>query len=74
MGQKETSTVSREDPMGAKGGRRKEEKSAVLTITSEPSEADLRPSEEARDEIEQLLDWERESKQRDWVVGRPCNK
>lgn len=53
-------------------GRDKKREKAVPTIVSEPSESDLRPSEEAKEEIRHLIEWEEESKQRDWVVGRPC--
>ena len=51
---------------------RKEEKRRVaLVIVAEPSPDELRPSEEAKEELQRLLTWENRSKKRDWVVGRP---
>jgi hypothetical protein len=47
-------------------------KKAAPRIIAAPSEEDLRPSDEAKEEIQRLLDWEERSKQRDWVVGHPC--
>lgn len=36
-----------------------------------PSLKDLRPTDESRQELQRLLNWEKRSEQRDWVVGRP---
>ncbi len=54
------------------GKRRAGRKGAVPKIIAEPSDEELRPSEEERQEVEHLLGWEKRSKERDWVVGRPC--
>ena len=40
-------------------------------IIAQPSADDLRPSEEAQEEQRALLTWEKRSKEKDWVVGRP---
>ena len=38
------------------------------------SEEELRPTEEARQELQRLLTWEKRSEKRDWVVGQPFIK
>ena len=40
-------------------------------IVSQPSAEDLRPTPEQITEQKRLLDWERRSKEVDWVVGEP---
>jgi len=50
------------------GGMNKSQATRVIT---EPSARELRPTAEAREELQRLLSWEKRSEKRDWVVGRP---
>lgn len=56
---------------GAKSRGRRDNRDKNLVILAEPSQEELRPSEEARKEMQRLLNWEKRSEKRDWIVGRP---
>lgn len=56
---------------GAQSRGRRDNRAKHLVIISEPSQEELRPSEEARKEMQRLISWEKRSEKRDWIVGRP---
>jgi hypothetical protein len=43
----------------------------VAVILTCPSARDLRPTTEVRQQLQRRLNWEKQSAERDWVVGRP---
>ena len=57
---------------GAKDKAKNENKGAHIKITREPEE--LRPTDNTRVELRQLLKWERRSEERDWVIGCPFRR
>lgn len=40
-------------------------------IIAQPTEEDLRPTEQEKRQMQELWDWEEQSKKTDWVLGEP---
>lgn len=56
---------------GVKKAGNADKRRGTTKIIAEASVEELRPTEEARQELQRLLAWEERSEKRDWVVGRP---
>lgn len=48
-------------------------KGANIRIVSQPPTGSLGPTEQTKKELRHLLNWERRSEKRDWIIGHPCS-